>query len=178
MPWSRTSCGQCSFSSKHIIYVLCLHVIYWFWHCIISELIQILQVCRENNHVSSPFFQKSHQRLVNYSSLHIWNIIANFQVWKMPCPLKQDANFVSLYRMFNFFLYRYRCENIHNKIVCSRLTHWSCAIFRFEKRGEYLSHVETSSHRRTLRNLQLWWNALHGLWIVSRTLFQSRYAVF
>lgn len=36
-----------------------------------------------------------------------------------------------------------------------------------------MSYAETSSHCGAFRDLQLWGNALHGIWIVSNIIFNT-----
>lgn len=47
---------------------------------------------------------------------------------------------------------------------------WSVVVLFFwrpETWGQHLSHVEASAHSGVTRDVQQWWIALHGLWIVS-----------
>lgn len=44
---------------------------------------------------------------------------------------------------------------------------------RSEEGSEHLSHAETSSHSGASGDLQLWWHALHGVWVVSPSFWAN-----
>ena len=58
----------------------------------------------------------------------------------------------------------------HTRMYSDCWSVMSCLLCRSEEWGRYLSSTETQAHCWAAGDLQQWWPALHGLWIVSKLL--------